>query len=183
MPGKGQTIGEKLRDLRTMRAMTLEEVAVRCDLSKGFLSQLERDLASPSIATLTDILDSLGSDLKTFFSDDRPEKVVFTPSEVFEKTGENGLSIKWLVPNAQRNEMEPILITLGPGASSDIDYPHEGEEFGYVLQGKVTVHLGQYRYSAKRGDSFYIYPHFTHYIKNTGKSAAQILWVSSPPSF
>ena len=178
------TIGEKLRDLRTLRELTLEEVANRCDLSKGYLSQLERDLASPSIATLTDILECLGSNLRTFFSDRAPDQVVFTPKDVFEKDDKaQGVTIKWLVPNAQKNEMEPILITIQPESATVIDYPHEGEEFGYVLSGQVVIHLGQYAYLAKKGDSFYIYPHLAHYLQNNRKTAAQVLWVSSPPSF
>lgn len=178
------TIGEKLRTLRTRRELTLEEVANRCDLSKGYLSQLERDLASPSIATLTDLLQCLGSDLRTFFSDASPEKVVFTPQDVFEKVDpEQGTSIKWLVPNAQKNEMEPILMRIEPGASTMIDYPHEGEEFGYVLSGQVLVHMGGQVHLAKKGDSFYLYPHLAHFLQNTKKTAALVLWVSSPPSF
>ena len=54
-------IGEKLKELRTQRNLTQEELADRCELSKGFISQVERDLASPSIATLTDLLECLGS--------------------------------------------------------------------------------------------------------------------------
>ena len=178
------TIGEKLRDLRSRRALTLEEVANRCDLSKGFLSQLERDLASPSIATLTDILECLGSDLHTFFSDDEPAQMVYTPKDVFEKAdAEQGTTITWLVPNAQRNEMEPILLKLEPGACTMIDYPHEGEEFGFVLSGQIAVHIGAHHYSAKKGDSFYIYPHLQHYLQNYGKKTAQVIWVSAPPSF
>ena len=62
-------IGEKLRKLRLQRELTQEEMADRCELSKGFISQVERDLASPSIATLTDMLECLGSNLKEFFSE------------------------------------------------------------------------------------------------------------------
>ena len=60
-------IGEKLKELRIQRNLTQEELADRCELSKGFISQVERDLASPSIATLTDLLECLGSSLKEFF--------------------------------------------------------------------------------------------------------------------
>ena len=62
-------IGEKLRRLRLQRNLTQEEMADRCELSKGFISQVERDLASPSIATLTDMLECLGSNLQEFFSE------------------------------------------------------------------------------------------------------------------
>ena len=69
-------IGEKLRRLRIQRNLTQEEMADRCELSKGFISQVERNLASPSIATLTDMLECLGSDLKTFFSEAEQEEKI-----------------------------------------------------------------------------------------------------------
>ena len=67
-------IGDRIRRLRLQRGLTQEELADRCELSKGFISLLERDLTSPSIATLVDILESLGTDLKTFFSESGDEK-------------------------------------------------------------------------------------------------------------
>ena len=70
-------IGEKIRQLRILNQLTQEELANRCELSKGFISQLENDLTSPSIATLIDILQCLGTNLKEFFSDDEEEQVVF----------------------------------------------------------------------------------------------------------
>ena len=69
-------IGEKLRLLRIRRGLTQEDMADRCELSKGFISQVERNLASPSIATLTDMLECLGSSLSQFFSEDKDEKTV-----------------------------------------------------------------------------------------------------------
>ena len=70
-------IGPKIKRLRIRNGLTLEELASRCELTKGFLSQLERDLASPSIATLEDILEALGTSLSEFFQEEREEKVVF----------------------------------------------------------------------------------------------------------
>ena len=63
-------IGQKVRELRIAKNLTQEELADRSELSKGFISQLERDLTSPSIATLVDILQCLGTNLNDFFSDD-----------------------------------------------------------------------------------------------------------------
>ena len=62
-------IGEKIKELRLKHHLTQEELAGRVELSKGFISQIERDLTSPSIATLIDILQCLGTDLKEFFTD------------------------------------------------------------------------------------------------------------------
>ena len=62
-------IGKKIRSLRIQRGLTQEELGDRCELSKGFISQLERNLSSPSIATLTDMLECLGS---RFIAEKRP---------------------------------------------------------------------------------------------------------------
>ncbi len=62
-------IGTKLKELRVLKGLTQEELADRAELSKGFISQLERDLTSPSIATLLDILQCLGTSVGEFFND------------------------------------------------------------------------------------------------------------------
>ena len=69
-------IGEKIKRLRILNNLTQEELALRCDLTKGFISKLERDLTSPSIATLVDILEALGTDLKDFFNESSNNKIV-----------------------------------------------------------------------------------------------------------
>lgn len=68
-------IGQKVRELRIAKNLTQEELADRSELSKGFISQLERDLTSPSIATLVDILQCLGTNLNEFFSDDEEDRL------------------------------------------------------------------------------------------------------------
>ena len=70
-------IGQKIRQLRTQNNLTLEELASRSELTKGFLSQVERNLTSPSVSTLEDILEALGTDLASFFKDSKENKVVF----------------------------------------------------------------------------------------------------------
>lgn len=177
-------IGNKIKELRVMKNLTQEELADRAELSKGFISQLERDLTSPSIATLVDILQVLGTDLTEFFQDTTEEQIVFHDSDYFEKSDENlGNKIEWIIPNAQKNIMEPIRLTLQPGGSTYPDNPHEGEEFGYVLSGSITVHIGNKKYKAKKGESFYFTPGSTHFIKASEKTGATLIWVSSPPSF
>ena len=85
-------IGQKVRELRIAKNLTQEELADRSELSKGFISQLERDLTSPSIATLVDILQCLGTNLNEFFSDDEEEQVVFGDEDYFEK---KDTDIRW----------------------------------------------------------------------------------------
>ena len=131
-------IGKKIKELRTLCDLTQEELANRTELTKGYISQLENDLTEPSISTLDDILKALGTNLGEFFSGENVNQIVFKNNYYFQKE-ENGYNITWLVPNAQKNEMEPILITLSPNSETQIDYPHEGQEFGYVLEGELLL--------------------------------------------
>ena len=150
-------IGNKLKELRVLKGLTQEELADRSELSKGFISQLERNLTSPSITTLMDILQCLGTSIGEFFNEAPDEQIVFGKQDYFVKEDtEYKNEIKWIIPNAQKNTIEPIYLTLQAGGSTCPDTPHEGEEFGYVLQGAVSIHLGNKTYKAKKGESFYL---------------------------
>ncbi len=177
-------IGNKIKELRVLNGLTQEELADRAELSKGFISQLERDLTSPSIATLVDILQVLGTDLKDFFKDSEDRQIVFHDSDYFEKNDDSlGNKIEWIIPNSQKNIMEPIRLTLKPGGSTYPDVPHEGEEFGYVLSGSITLFVGGKAMKVKKGESFYFTSDSGHYIKANDKTGASLIWVSTPPSF
>ena len=131
------------------------------------------------------MLEVLGSNLKEFFSETGDEKPVFSQDDMFVKSDEEQLrgSITWLVPSAQKNAMEPILVELGEGGRTDEIQPHEGEEFGFVLSGAVTLLIGGKQYKAKTGESFCLHPGAPHRILNQGKRPAKFLWVSNPPNF
>lgn len=177
-------IGKKIKTLRQEKNLTQDELAARCELSKGFISQLERDLTSPNLSTLQDILESLGVSFKEFFSDEPDEKIVFKETDFFEAADESmGYSVEWIIPNAQKNVMEPIMLTLAAGGKYKEETAHEGEEFGYVLQGTITLYLGNKKYKVKKGECFSFKPNNNHFIENNGKTSAKVLWVSSPPSF
>lgn len=175
-------LGAKLKEMRQRKNLTQEELADRCELTKGYISQLENDLTSPSIATLVDILNALGSNLSDFFHEETEEKIVFTEAEYIEKQSD-GMIWNWVIPNAQKNMMEPVLVELETGAMTGIDFPHEGEEFGYVLEGRIAIVCAGRGKVAKKGESFYFTASKEHYIVNKGKGKAKFLWVSTPPNF
>lgn len=175
-------IGHRIKRFRTQNKLTLEELASRCELSKGFLSQLERNLTSPSIQTLSDITEALGMDLAQFFSEEKNEKIVFTQEDFFLDIQE-GSTISWVVPNAQKNDMEPILLELKPKQASNTISPHSGEEFGYVLSGKVTLVIGGKKHSVKKGQTFYLKGSHAHHLFNDSQSDAKVLWICTPPIF
>ncbi len=177
-------IGRRIRELREERELTQEELADRCELTKGFISLLERNRTSTSIATLEDIVQCLGVTMSAFFAEESEEQVVFNADDYFEKEdAELGNRIEWIVPTAQSNLMEPVRLTLAPGGSTYPDMPHEGEEFGFVLSGSVRVVLGDRTYRAKKGESFYYRANRRHYIKADSRTGAVLIWVSGPPSF
>lgn len=177
-------IGDKIRRLRKKNGLTQEELADRCELSKGFISQVERDLTSPSIATLVDILESLGTNLKDFFNESMDEKITFSKEDIFETNNEElKYMLKWIIPNAQKNIMEPILVELHMGGRTKEDSPHEGEEFGYVISGSIYLHVGKDKYKVRKDESFYFKANSNHFISNAGKTIARVIWVSTPPSF
>lgn len=184
--GKGDCldIGKRIKALRTKSGLTLEELASRCELTKGFLSQLENNLTSPSISTLEDITEVLGVSLETFFKEEKEEQIRFNSDDYFVDEKDKS-TITWLVPNAQKNEMEPIHLTLQyKGESSEIE-PHEGEEFAYVLEGKVDlIDLNsKKKITLKKGETFYLKGNFSHKIVNNSKQVTEIIWITTPPLF
>ena len=87
-------IGHKIKQLRIQKGLTLEELASRSELTKGFLSQMERNLTSPSIATLNDIVEALGSSLSEFFREDKEEQIVFHKKDFCVDEREN-YTVQW----------------------------------------------------------------------------------------
>lgn len=164
--------------------LTQEELGDRCDLTKGFISQLENNLTSPSINTLINILEALGSSPEAFFASSQKEKLVFKKDDVFtSENDEDGNTITWLITNAQKNDMEPILTTIEAGGLLFDEDPHIGEEFGYVIKGRIELIVEGEKHTVGKGESFYFESNRAHKIHNPYHKEAELLMVSSPPSF
>ena len=175
-------IGKKLKELRLQNDLTLVDLASRCELTKGFLSQVEHNLTTPSIATLEDIVEALGTNLSEFFREEEEAQIVFSTQDFFVDE-KDGYTIEWVIPNAQKNQMEPILLTLHAHETSPELSSHNGEEFGYVLKGSVTLVRGTKKYKLKAQETFYLDGSKGHYLYNHGSSDAKILWITTPPMF
>ena len=178
-----ESIGGKIRELRNRAGLTQQELADRSELTKGFISQLERGQVTPSVLTLFDLIECLGTTPAEFFREAEERKIVFSEDDFFEKIDENGNSIQWIVPSAQNNLMEPLLVEIRPQSSLAGDKPHDGEEFGYVISGRIRLRLGEQSYDIKAGESFYYPAGHGHTIDNPWKRPAAFIWVSTPPTF
>ena len=177
-------IGEKIKRLRKANNLTQEELANRAYLTKGFISQLERDLTSPSIVTLKGILDVLGEELTDFFRDVKHESVLFDKkARVISSASTEQMQVELLVPSAQSRIMDPVLVSLEPDTSTDTHMGHEGEEFGFLLQGRITLWVDKVAYPMRKGDCFYFASDREHRLQNPGKTTATLIWIVSPPVF
>lgn len=179
----GSRIGERIKMLRQAKSLTQEELAIRAGLTKGFISQVERNLTSLSVESLIGILDALDEKPSTFFSGALDEKIVFKLKDRVELEREHVQKFQILVPAAQNRMMDPALLELGVGEKTPEEEPHEGEEFGFVLSGSIEVFLGGKAYRLKKGECFYFKAMKKHYMANRRNTKAFVLWISSPPNF
>ena len=173
-------IGKKLKSLRIMKNMTQEELAVRSDLTRGFISQLERDLTSPTLENLDMILHALGTDLKEFFSKfDTVEKVVYTKEDripIYDTP--KGVKEELLMTTTEPKKIEPSFLYLKPMSKTKEENYHEGIEFGYVIEGSITLYLDGSSHKVKEDESFFFASNKKHFIKNTSKkNCAKVLWI------
>ena len=172
-------IGKKLKELRLRKNLTQEELGERTDLTKGYISQLENGLSSPSMETFFNLLEVLGTNPKTFFdSDYLSQPVVYTASDgtIFEDE-EKGFSMNWLMADSNDKEMEAVMLTLKPNGEHKQFPPSLSETFGYVMQGSVELQLGETVYSIKKGQSFYFQAREYHQLRNRSRVPAEVLIV------
>lgn len=173
-------IGQKLKSLRILNNMTQEELAIRSDLTRGFISQLERNLSSPTIENLELILRALGTDLVGFFSSlNEQEKVVYKKSEripIYDSP--DGVKEQLLMTTTEPKKIEPSILTIKPGASTQVEQSHEGFEFGYIIKGKIEIFLDDSKYKANEGECFFFKSNKKHFIKNSQKNnISEVIWI------
>jgi transcriptional regulator with XRE-family HTH domain len=177
-------IGSRIRSLRQQRELTQEELAERAGLTKGFISQVERDLTSISLDSLIQILEALGEKVSHFFGDLEKEKIVYRTEDRVDLQNRNGVKGFCLpVPGSTNRVMEPVILTLGPTDCTEKEQAHPGDELGYVLKGRVAIHFGTRAHRAKAGDCFYFTADQDHFIRNTGAADAVVFWITAPPAF
>ncbi len=182
-------LGEKIRTLRKKIGMTQKELAEQVGLTPSFISQLEKNLISPSLDSLLKLSEKLNTQPIYFLVEDEGsalQKMVIKPEERQEVrfSALKGKDIKFelLVSDVLNRRMEPYLLTMKEGAGIDGHfYGHKGDEFAYVIDGEVEVEMQNEKHLLKQGDSLYIGSTFPSRWKNAGRGDAVILWVLSPP--
>lgn len=179
------SIGSKIRDERLKKKLSLRRVAKAAGVTPSFLSQVERDLASPSIGTLKRITDALGMSVGQLFngggSDDEGVVRGSSRKRLIHTVDGRQVEHQLLAPSAS-GKMEPLMLLLPPGArTATHPYSHEGEEFGYVIKGKITCVVDDEIHVLGEGDSIYFKSSRPHVLKNDSDTETVCIWVSTPP--
>jgi len=183
------SIGEKIRDLRKAKKLTLAEVANATGLSIGHLSQVERGISAPSVRHLQSIGVALGVKLSWFFDDGDPvpsaERGVVVRAGRRRKLDFTGLGLTdHLLSPTLSGKLELLLCHIEPGAESGPDfYTHEGEEAGVVMEGALELWVGEHHYLLNEGDSFGFASSTPHRYRNPGSGRTTVIWALTPPSF
>ena len=149
-------IGSRIKDLRTHQRITLKELAKKTGLTTSFLSQLERDLVSPSVSSLEKIAEALNTKIGYFFERVEEKELIFIKKGTDKKLIDKGISSETLATGFLNIKMHPQVFTLGAGSelTKELIWP-EGEKLGMVLKGKVELWCDSEKLTLVEGDSIY----------------------------
>ena len=182
------SVGEEIRQLRKASSLTLGQLAEASNLSKGYLSQIERGISSPSIKALHSISRALGVNISWFFKsppegENQLAEFVVRKGNRRSLTFDSGITDELLSPNLARG-MELLRCKFEPHAESGPEaYEHRGEETGIVISGELTLWLDGQRIALKEGDSFAFESTMPHKYANESEEEAVVIWAISPPSY
>jgi transcriptional regulator with XRE-family HTH domain len=200
-----ENLGSRIRDERRKRKLTLEILSQKTELSKSFLSQIERGLAQPSISSLKRIAREFGMSVVDLFPTESGMENQIGNLPPVKKNGQtfveevqvvranrrkrltlpgSFVSYDLLTPDLNR-QVEVMFMKISPGEHSGeepmIDLP--GEKFGYVLKGTLECKVGETIYHLAAGDSIYFPAHFPHSWRGLGEDSIEVIWVLTPPRF
>lgn len=183
-------IPKRLREIRLDRRLTLERLAKQTGLTKGYLSRIENSTQPPPIYTLSRISNALGIDISEFFAP-TVNKIPYQEITIGRRNHHRltnregtpyGYIFEDLAPMKRGKNMEPFIVTVGFKRMIDIqkDFRHEGEEFIYVLGGRMEFFFKGQIYILEEGDCVYFDSDKPHSGRSLGKKEAKLLIVIYP---
>jgi transcriptional regulator with XRE-family HTH domain len=183
-------VGLKMKHRRLLKGLTLKALAELAGCSESMLSRVENGTANPSINTMHRVALALGMPVSGLFQEEgeTADSVVLRQGQrPTIDTGQvkrgRGTRLEALIPSGRGNLLSGYINDIEPGGGSRGTLQHEGEEFGYVLDGAIELTVDDRRYQLREGDSFYFRSERPHSYINNGRRIARVLWVNTPPSF
>ena len=179
----GTSLGKKIRSRRRAIDMTLQQVSERVGLSIGFLSQIERGTSTPSLSSLCNIAEALGTSVDAFVNATRQSGAVSRPGEREPfNLGDARRTYELLGQGFPGAKLNPSLVRRPPGHMSEL-MRHEGEDFVYVLEGSILLEVDGARHILNKGDSMHFQSHLPHRSATLGNETTLELWVRTLPFF
>jgi len=175
-------IGMRIKQTREEKQLTLKQLSDYSGLSIGFISQIERNQADPSLASLKKLTFALGLKMKDLFESEDHVHVIVKKGEGAMLDVDSSTRCELLAPAIDKT-MEPMIKDIAPGGESGLVDGHAGEEFIWVIEGTLQVSLGETRHLLSEGDSVYFKANQTHAWKNVGTVLCRAMWVMTPPSY
>lgn len=179
-------VGAKIRRLRQSMKMTIGNLAEKSGMSIGHISQIERDISSPTLNALLTIAKALDVNISHFFSDTDAEKA----SDKYIVRSENRRYLSFAsglrecqLNTSETQNLQVLLSTFEPGMSVDDAYAHDGEECGVVMAGIFEISIDGEIYLLNEGDSFSFPSTKLHRYRNPGTAPAVVIWAMTPPSY
>src|SRR5487761_224259 len=178
-------LGARIREVRRKKKMTLRDAAVAAGVSESFLSQVERGLANPSVASLRRIADAMHEQVASFFVGEPQSGMLVRAGERRRLVHPMGGLEDYLLTPATARSLQIIYCVVGPGEGSGPEpYTHVAdEECVVLLDGPLEVGLGTETFSLGVGDALLLDPKEPHSFHNPGTERATVLWVQTPPLF
>ena len=177
-------LGDKIRSLRLKQKISIEQLSAMSGLSKGLISQIERDITGPSVASLWKISKALNVTMNYFFDEYDDFNQVVRKNERKKIMMKNGNRIYELLCPNLKNQIEMLWIEIEPNESNSEELiSHEGEECGVVLKGTLRILSGENVYDLNEGDSIYLDSKIPHKYVNMGDELSVSVWAMVPPSF
>lgn len=181
---KLSAIGNRLRDARKNRQMTIAQLAETTNLSKGFLSRVERDQTSPSVATLVNICDVLSVDIGDLFRESEARLVTASQAPAI-NLGGTKVSEVLLTPRTE-TRLQVVRSTVLPGdhatGGAELYTLNADVEVLHILSGDVEVLFSDISYSLHTGDTITLNGRDPHSWRTLTDTGAELLWVISPSS-
>jgi transcriptional regulator with XRE-family HTH domain len=178
-------IGDKIKQKRSQKNITLEELARRAGVSKGLISQIENNRTVPSLPVLFSIIHALEEDLKSFFEDlyshfSNEHVIIIRKNEAqkFEKEPVSGFTYRRILTKGfTGNAVDFVMLTLRKGANRRTMIRTDAFEFKFILKGSIEYQIEDKLYNLEEGDALFFDGRARHRLKNIGNSEALILIV------
>ena len=179
-------IGMKLKELRIRRDLGMRELALRSGISHSSISLIERDRMSPSVDTLSAILDALGTTLVGFFTDFHPAtaySAFYGASDLVEIGKVDSVSHRMVGINHPNRQLLMLYETYAVGAHSVKAYCHLAQEAGIVIKGKIELTVGNESRVLLPGDGYYFDSRLPHSFRNASEGKSEITSAVTPPTY